>query len=220
MSSEPPGMRLAHRLTAPLLLRRLHVEIDGAEAVPSHGAAVLVSNHGTNLDNFLLAAASPRPVHFLGKRELARGPWGRAIPSLGMVPVARGSADAEALDTLVCLLARGRIVALFPEGTRSTTGELGRFRSGMARIAARAAAPVVPVGLRGCETVWPREGGPRWRRPAPGLVAVRFGAPHPPPRDDPRDRRRFTAELRAEVAALAGQPLAGGPGAGAGGQPR
>ncbi|MFO8074714.1 MAG: lysophospholipid acyltransferase family protein [Actinomycetota bacterium] len=209
MSSEPRGMRAAHRLTAPVLLRRLRVDVDGVASVPSHGAAILVSNHGTNLDNFLLASASPRPVHFLGKRELARGPWGRAITALGMVPVARGAGDAAALEDLVALLGAGRLVALFPEGTRSTTGEVGRFRSGMARIAARAAAPVVPVGLRGCEAVWPREGGPRWRRPAGGVVAVRFGTPHAPPRDDPKDRRRFTAAVRADVAALAGQPLAG-----------
>ena len=210
MSSDPRAMRAAHRLTAPALLRRLRVEVDGEASVPSHGAAILVSNHGTNLDNFLLASASPRPVHFLGKRELARGPWGRAVTALGMVPVARGAADAEALDALVALLAVGRLVALFPEGTRSTTGELGRFRSGMARIAARAAAPVIPVGLHGCEAVWPRQGGPRWRRPEPGVVAVRFGTPHAPPRDDPRDRRRFTAEVRGAVAELAGQALAGG----------
>lgn len=133
------------------------------------------------------------------------------MTALGMVPVARGAGDAAALEDLVALLAAGRLVALFPEGTRSTTGAVGRFRSGMARIAARAAAPVVPVGLRGCEAVWPREGRPRWRRPAAGVVAVRFGAPHAPPRDGPKDRRRFTAEVRADVAALAGQPLADRP---------
>ena len=200
-------MRAAHRIAGPAIRRRLRARVTGLEQVPTTGGVLLAANHVSNLDNYLLAACCPRPVHFLGKAELARGLFGRFNLALGMVPVARGVGDVHALDALVELLTDGRVVALFPEGTRSPTGQLHRFRSGLARVAAQAAAPVIPVGIRGTTVVWPRGRRPQLARPAPGAVEVRFGAPIPPPRLDAKDRRRFTAEARTAVAALSGQSL-------------
>ena len=202
-------MTLAHRLAAPPVLRLLRPLVHGAAHLPERGGVLLAANHLSNLDNYLLSAVTPRPVWYLGKRELARGLFGAFNVRMGMVPVDRGSGDRGAIDRLVELLRTGEAVAVFPEGTRSPTGELFRFRSGIARIARAAGVAVVPVGLRGTERVWPRGGWPRPRRPVRGLLEVRFGAAlDPPAADGGRARRQWTEALRANVAALSGQATA------------
>jgi 1-acyl-sn-glycerol-3-phosphate acyltransferase len=204
------AMRVANRVAAPVVRRLLRPEVTGADALPPHGGAMLAVNHVSNLDNYLLSAVTPRPVWYLGKRELAQGLVGAFNVAMGMVPVDRGGADLSALRRIAGLLRAGELVAVFPEGTRSPDGALFRFRSGVARIAHLAGVPTFPVGLRGTATVWPRGRGPQLRRPARGTLAVRFGDPVPPPAAaGGRERRAWTEALRRRVGELSGQPLAG-----------
>lgn len=199
---------VTNRWLGPPIARLLRAEVSGAHHVPRTGGVLVAANHLSFLDHFLLLAAAPRSLLFLGKSELTRGISGRINLAFGMIPIERGRADLEALDQITALLRGGAAVAIFPEGTRSPTGELFRFRSGLARVAATAQVPVVPVGMVGTDVVWPRGHRPALSRPARGVLHVRFGAPLDPPPADARSRREFTQEAQDAVAALSEQTRA------------
>ena len=197
-----------NRWAGPGIVKALRARVTGSSNVPRSGGVLLAANHLSFLDHVLLSAAAPRPLRFLGKTELTRGIGGRINLAFGMVPIERGRGDLASLDIVIDLLRAGHAVAIFPEGTRSPTGELFRFRSGLARVAATARAPVVPVGLTGTNVVWPRGEKPQMKRPAKGILNVAYGAPLSPPDPDGRSRREFTERLHSAVAALTGQPRA------------
>lgn len=207
MSTILPLHRVQRLLATPLRTW-LRLRVEGAAQVPSEGAVLLAPNHRSLLDHFLVAAASPRTVYFLGKQELARGLVGRLYVAMGMVPIARGEADREALAAVERLLAAGEAVVVFGEGTRSPTGELFRFRSGITRLASATGAAVIPVGLLGADLIWPRGRSRPLRRPRLGELTVRFGTPLAAPGEAGADRRAFSERLWHDVGALCGQPLA------------
>src|SRR5688500_14198735 len=101
------------RWLGPPVTRLLRAQVIGAEQVPETGGLLVASNHLSFLDHFLLLAAAPRTLLFLGKSELTRGIGGRLNLAFGMIPVERGRADLEALDQITQLVSGGAAVAIF-----------------------------------------------------------------------------------------------------------
>lgn len=198
---------VARHALRPVLALWLRLRTEGLEHVPAEGPVLLASTHQSHADSIAIGVAVPRPVRFLGDARLLS--WsliGPGLPRLGMVPLRRGAGDADALGLIGDLLARGEAVTVYPEGSRSRDGRVHRLRSGVARLAAATATPVVPTAVAGIYDVWPVGSRPRLRG---GRVTVRFGAAMPPPADHPRERREFTLDLQQRLATLAGVEAAG-----------
>ena len=138
------------------------VRVEGAiDAIPRGGPVILASNHISNADAVIIGAwLTPRlgrRIHWLGKREMFDWPFvGWMARKGGVVPVDRGTADAEAFRLAQRVLGAGEVLMVFPEGTRSPTGELQRPKDGLAMLALRTNATIVPIGVSNTDRVWPK----------------------------------------------------------------
>jgi len=128
-------------------------KIEGQENIPQAGPVLFVSNHLSNLDPAIVAAALPRPPVFLAKKELFKYSVGAFLMrGYGVHPVDRRGGDVRALNWISRQLSvEKRMAIVFPEGTRSKTGGLLRGQPGIALIAISTGVPVVPVALTGSE---------------------------------------------------------------------
>jgi len=185
------------------------VTIEGREHVPQEGPAIITPNHLSFCDSMFVPAALPRRVWAIGKGEYMDD-WKtkHLFPALGMIPVDRSGGDAAkaALDTAARVLDGGRLFMIYPEGTRSRSGNLHKGRTGAARLSLRCDAPIIPVGHVGTLAVQPPD-APLMKTRLP--VTIKFGAPmraedHGDP-EDPRTLRRFTDAVMFEIAHLSGQ---------------
>ncbi|MBV8563748.1 MAG: 1-acyl-sn-glycerol-3-phosphate acyltransferase [Actinobacteria bacterium] len=139
-----------HRSGFRELLRRLYkIEVDGAERIRATGPAILVANHESIWDPFILGVATPREIHYMAKSELFRSrPLAAVLRSLNAFPVERGGGDRTAMSEAAALLERGELVGSFPQGTSKPERQVGWHR-GAARLALVTGAPLVPVRLSG-----------------------------------------------------------------------
>lgn len=127
------------------------LEVAGAERIPRRGGCIVVANHESVIDPFVLGLASPRPLRFMAKAELWANPLvARTMDAFGSFPVRRAAGDREATATATELLAAGEALAIFPQGTclPYRRRPLGR---GAAKLALATGAPLVPVCLIGTE---------------------------------------------------------------------
>ena len=151
----------------------LRWRVVGPENVPARGAVMLASNHISNLDPPVVAVGIWRPCAFMAKEELFAHPFfGWFISKLHAFPVKRGTADRASLKFALETLEQGKGLVMFPEGTRSETGELQEAEIGVGMIACRSGAPVVPVYVRGTNEGMPKGGGIKMKS-----VLVRYGKP-------------------------------------------
>lgn len=167
-------VRAARALGQGLARVLFRLTVTGHEHIPPRGPVLLASNHTGFLDGPLVFALCARPPRVLTKSELFVGPLGRALTWLDQIPVRRGTPDRAALRAALDSLAAGRAVGVFPEGTRGA-GTFQEVNDGLAYLAVRSGAPVVPVAILGTAAAMPRGSRlPTWR----STVRVAFGPPH------------------------------------------
>lgn len=162
----------------------------GLENVPRSGRIILAANHASLADPPLVGSSIPRPVFFMAKQELFDVPvFGWVIKQLNAFPIRRVERDVGAFKMAQRILAGGSALILFPEGTRSKDGNLGRARPGVGLLAIRTGAPVVPVYVHN---------GHKAASLAP--LTVVFGAPLSPAGES--DPQRFSEQVMAAIARL------------------
>jgi 1-acyl-sn-glycerol-3-phosphate acyltransferase len=181
------------------------MRILGAEHVPRTGPVIVAANHRSMWDIPVLVVACPRKIIFMAKQELYRNRLLRRLwLEMGGFPVRREIADLWAVDNSLEVLHQGRALGIFPEGTRSFTGDMLPFLKGAAWLALKTGAPIVPCGISGTLR---RTRGDQPRSRAKRPVTVAFGAPlQVDARSDPLARRAeadtLTNRLLQEITAL------------------
>ncbi|WP_329193266.1 MULTISPECIES: lysophospholipid acyltransferase family protein [unclassified Streptomyces] len=172
---------LKHVLLGPLLRLLFRPRIEGLENIPPEGPAIIAGNHLSFSDHFLMPAILKRRITFLAKAEYFTGPGvkGRLTAaffrSAGQIPVDRSGKDAgrAALREGLGVLAKGELLGIYPEGTRSHDGRLYKGKVGVAAMALGAGVPVVPCAMVGTFEIQP----PGQKIPNIRRVTIRFGRP-------------------------------------------
>jgi 1-acyl-sn-glycerol-3-phosphate acyltransferase len=155
----------------PYLLLLYRSRCIDSDNVPADGPAIIAPNHFSYLDHFFVAVYLRRKVHFMAKSQLFNMPMEVIYNNGGVFPVRRGHADEEAFITAHAILERGGIIVMYAEAGRSRTGELGKPRHGLGRLALESGAPVLPTAIAGTEQVR------NWKRLQFPKVTVQFGDP-------------------------------------------
>lgn len=154
-----------------------HGRVFGTRRVPRTGGAILACNHQSFFDPVLAALALPRECDFMARDTLFQHPWfRRLIVSLNAFPIRRGEADVAAIKESLRRLRNGRIIAAFPEGTRTEDGRIGPLLPGIGAIAKKAGVPIIPVLIEGAYEAWPRH----QKLPGRAQITVVYGEPIPP----------------------------------------
>lgn len=184
-----------------LAIAGIRVTVKNPERLPTDRSFVVAANHESFCDVLVLLAELPMQVRFLAKRSVFRVPiLGWSIAAAGFIPVDREerSRSAAAVEAALARLRGGRSVVVFPEETRTATGELLPFKKGAAHLALASGLPILPLGLAGTFRVLPR--GTLVITPGPVVLAV--GDPLETEGRTRRDRAALTEELRERVLAL------------------
>jgi 1-acyl-sn-glycerol-3-phosphate acyltransferase len=166
-------MRALMRLAFPLWFR---LRARGIGNVPAHGPALLLINHQSFLDSFFVGTPLARPISFLARDSLFRIPVvGWIVKKSYTMPVNRESASSSSLRLAIERLKQGFLVGIYPEGTRSTDGQIAPLKPGFIALVRRADVPVIPVGIAGSGAALPRNA---WFV-RPKTCRVVFGGPIP-----------------------------------------
>ncbi|MXY93237.1 MAG: 1-acyl-sn-glycerol-3-phosphate acyltransferase [Caldilineaceae bacterium SB0670_bin_27] len=183
------------------------LRVEGVENVPLKGGVVLACNHPGGMDCFVMGFASPRQVFYMAKRELfnIHPVVTFLLYRIGAFPINRGARDIEAIEYSVELLKQGRIVGMFPEGTRNRGRPMRRGKSGAVRIAIEAGVPVVPVAVLEIPHLHKN-----WLNPFKRTqLSVQFGQPVLFPAGSMEDVQDYTTEIMLEVARMMPPELRG-----------
>lgn len=193
-------LRFLIRILGFTLLAKLD-RVEGVENVPAHGPAILMINHIAFVDPIAVLHFVPRNIVPMAKIEVYELPVIGIFPRLwGVIPVRREEFDRRAVQQALAVLAAGEIILVAPEATRSP--QLQQGKEGVAYIASRANAPIVPVGIDGTPGFPAFRTSPRWRGEG---IRIRFGQPFRFRLDSRPDRdqlRQMTDEAMYQLARL------------------
>jgi 1-acyl-sn-glycerol-3-phosphate acyltransferase len=149
----------------------------GRGRIPAQGPVLMCSNHQSYLDPVLVGLTCDRRLNFLGRASLFRSYFFRRLfEFLDAIPLEREGLGLAGLRESLRRIRRGEMVLIFPEGTRTRTGEIGPLEAGFCLLARRASVTLVPVGIDGAFEVWPKEA----RFPRPGRIQIDVGQPIEP----------------------------------------
>jgi 1-acyl-sn-glycerol-3-phosphate acyltransferase len=200
---------LVKAVLTPIIHLCVRVKVEGRDNVPRRGPVIIACNHRSFLDSIFIPLVVHRRVTFVAKAEYFDDPktaW--FFRGVGQIPIRRegGSASERALASATEVLENGKVFAIYPEGTRTRDGLLHRGHTGIARLAMRCNAPIVPVGMIGSDEVQPVDS----KLPKFGKhVTIRFGPPIDPERyrgmeNDRLALRELTDEVMYEICQLSG----------------
>ena len=168
----------------------------GLENIPRTGGVLLASNHQSFLDPVLVAMVLSREMHFMARQTLFRNPVLRVIiVGYNSFAINRDSADVKGVKEAIARLEAGNILLVFPEGTRTGDGSIGRMKPGIGVLAERAAVPIVPVLIQGAYEVWPKGQA----IPHLGRISLVFGKPLKPENTTAEGIRDAVVGLKGEI---------------------
>jgi 1-acyl-sn-glycerol-3-phosphate acyltransferase len=145
--------------------------------MPPRGGGLVLSNHQSNLDPVLIGLCCQRRLNYVARQTLLKfAPLRWLLNSLDAIPIDRDGTGLGGLKETLKRLKRGELVLLFPEGTRTSDGEVHAIKPGFCALARRAEVPLVPVAMDGAFDAWPRQR----RFPRPAVIHVQFGPPITP----------------------------------------
>lgn len=173
------------------------LRFSGRSNVPETGGALLVSNHLSHLDVFVLGIPLHRPLNYVARSTLFVPLLGTFIRSVGGFPIQRDGMGAQGLKETLRRLRNGGIVVLFPEGTRTRDGSLGELKSGISVLAQRAKVPIIPTAIAGTFEAWPRSR----KFPRPHPVRIHYGPTISPDELSGLDADAVTALIRGRILA-------------------
>jgi 1-acyl-sn-glycerol-3-phosphate acyltransferase len=155
---------------------------EGGRNIPRDGPALIVANHESFFDPVAIGLTTPRQLHYLARKTLFRGAFGRYLRRVNCVPVDQEGVAKEGLKTIIQLLEEGKAVLVFPEGERTWDGDMQALKPGVQLIIRKTKAPIIPAGVAGAFHAFPRTS--KWPSFSPlfmpangGAFAVSVGAP-------------------------------------------
>jgi 1-acyl-sn-glycerol-3-phosphate acyltransferase len=178
---------LIRHLLALGLWIKCRMRVHGRDKIPRTGGLIIASNHASFLDPPIIGvAASSRIVRFMARDTLFENKFlAWFYHRFGVVPLDRTKGDVGAIKTAIRLLKDGQCITLFPEGTRTTTGELQEAKGGIGFLIHKAEVPVIPMYIKGSYEAWPKGAIKMVSHP----VSVHFGPPISPEALDIKDER-------------------------------
>ena len=198
------------RIIVPII--KLYIkEIHGLKNLPKKKGFVVAPNHASYADHLIISTIIlnhyNEKLHFLAKKEHFQDPFQKVWHKhVGAIPIDRESSGEEALKIAIQCLKKGKIIGIYPEGTRTLTGKLQRAKTGVARLALKAKVPVVPIGIIGTFEILPKgKNIPRFKRAIVNIGKPMFFNEYYGKENNKKVLRLVTTKIMKEIAKLAKQ---------------